>query len=195
MSQKKDLRVRRTHKLLQQAFIELVVEDGFEAMTVQTLAECAMINRATFYRHFEDKYDLAQKVYEAVTSEYVAAAHQAELEDANAAWRLLFEHIGKYANFYLAMLNGMPRFREQMRTRIEQQMHAELLKSGLDESKVALPLPVILRYLASAQMGILQWWLEEKQPISATEMSQYLLQLDVQGGIQALNLPDVPYGK
>jgi pimeloyl-ACP methyl ester carboxylesterase len=52
-----DLRIRRTHHFLQEAMIELITEKGFEAITVGDIAERAMINRATFYRHYQDKYD------------------------------------------------------------------------------------------------------------------------------------------
>ncbi|MBZ0292889.1 MAG: TetR/AcrR family transcriptional regulator, partial [Anaerolineae bacterium] len=51
-----DLRVRRTRKLLQQALIELTVERGFSEITVGDIAERAMGNRSTFYRHYLDKY-------------------------------------------------------------------------------------------------------------------------------------------
>ncbi len=56
-----DLRVRRTRKLLQQAFIELTVEKGFAALTVRDITERAMVNRSTFYRHYLDKYDLLEE--------------------------------------------------------------------------------------------------------------------------------------
>ncbi len=53
-----DPRVRRTRGLIQRAFMELLMERGFEAIKVQDIAERATINRATFYAHFTDKYDL-----------------------------------------------------------------------------------------------------------------------------------------
>jgi AcrR family transcriptional regulator len=53
-----DLRVRRTRRLLQQAFEELMREKSFKALTVQDITERAMVNRATFYDHFDDKYAL-----------------------------------------------------------------------------------------------------------------------------------------
>ena len=53
-----DPRVKRTRKLLQQAFQELMTERGFQDISVQEIADRAEINRATFYAHFEDKYDL-----------------------------------------------------------------------------------------------------------------------------------------
>ena len=59
-----DLRVRRTRKLLQQALIELTIEKGFADVTVRDIAERAMVNRSTFYRHYLDKYDLLRQYIE-----------------------------------------------------------------------------------------------------------------------------------
>lgn len=53
-----DPRVKRTRVLLEQAFMELIQEKGFQAVTVQDIAERAGVNRATFYAHFADKYAL-----------------------------------------------------------------------------------------------------------------------------------------
>lgn len=54
-----DLRIRRTKRLIQTAFIELVNQIGFKQVTVTKIATTAMINRQTFYHHYTDKYDLA----------------------------------------------------------------------------------------------------------------------------------------
>src|SRR4029434_1901237 len=71
--QTEDLRVRRTRKLLQQALIELTIEKGFAAVTVQDIADRAMVNRATFYRHDLAKDDLLDQylndVYERTASQ------------------------------------------------------------------------------------------------------------------------------
>jgi AcrR family transcriptional regulator len=53
-----DPRVKRTRKLLQDALVELLAEKSFDAITVQDIAERSTINRATFYAHFVDKYEL-----------------------------------------------------------------------------------------------------------------------------------------
>ncbi len=53
-----DPRIRRTRRLLQQAFLELMQKKSFQSISVQEIAERATVNRATFYAHFEDKYDL-----------------------------------------------------------------------------------------------------------------------------------------
>ncbi len=55
---KLDPRVKRTRQLLEKAFVDLLGEKGFQAITVQDITGRAGVNRATFYAHFEDKYDL-----------------------------------------------------------------------------------------------------------------------------------------
>lgn len=53
---KTDPRIIRTRKLIMDSFIELSSKKEFKDIT-----EKAMINRATFYYHFEDIYDLLEK--------------------------------------------------------------------------------------------------------------------------------------
>ena len=59
---KTDPRVIRTRKLIMDAFIELSGKKEFKDITVKDITTEAMINRATFYYHFEDIYDLLEKV-------------------------------------------------------------------------------------------------------------------------------------
>jgi AcrR family transcriptional regulator len=69
-----DPRVRRTRKLLQDAFSSLVYEKRFSAMSVQDIAERATVNRATFYAHYVDKEDLARNVLK--TDFHAAVMHR-----------------------------------------------------------------------------------------------------------------------
>jgi AcrR family transcriptional regulator len=58
LDQKLDPRVKRTRLLLEQAFMDILKEKGFQTITVQDITERAGVNRATFYAHFQDKYAL-----------------------------------------------------------------------------------------------------------------------------------------
>ena len=58
---KTDLRVLRTRKLIMDSFINLSGQKEFRDITVKDITEEAMINRATFYYHFEDIHDLLEK--------------------------------------------------------------------------------------------------------------------------------------
>ena len=58
---KTDPRVLRTRKLIMDSFIELSGQKEFKDITIKDITTEAMINRATFYYHFEDIYDLLDK--------------------------------------------------------------------------------------------------------------------------------------
>ncbi len=56
MSNKEDLRVKRTKRALYDAFMCLLSEKSFEEITVNELCASAGIRRATFYKHYSDKF-------------------------------------------------------------------------------------------------------------------------------------------
>jgi AcrR family transcriptional regulator len=58
---KTDPRVLRTRRLIMDSFIELSAKKEFKDITIKDITTEAMINRATFYYHFEDIYDLLEK--------------------------------------------------------------------------------------------------------------------------------------
>ena len=61
MEEKLDPRVKRTRGLILGAFTNLLAEKSFDAISVQDVTEKAQINRATFYKHFLDKYALLDR--------------------------------------------------------------------------------------------------------------------------------------
>ncbi|KAB2916447.1 MAG: TetR/AcrR family transcriptional regulator [Bacteroidetes bacterium] len=55
---KDDRRIIRTKRALAQALSELIVEKGYEAITVQDITDRANVGRSTFYAHYESKDEL-----------------------------------------------------------------------------------------------------------------------------------------
>ena len=53
---KEDKRITKTKEQLTAALVELMTEKRFEDITVNELCTKADVRRATFYKHFEDKY-------------------------------------------------------------------------------------------------------------------------------------------
>src|SRR5215472_18213541 len=116
-----DLRVRRTHALLRKTLIDLIAEKGFDAVTVGDIAERAMVNRATFYRHYPDKYALVTSIFEEAVNQMLreiplpeslevaipawgtSRDEASQLEAAVAVWSVLFEHLARHARLYRVM--------------------------------------------------------------------------------------------
>lgn len=58
MAEKKDLRVTKSKQAIRKALLELIKEKGYANVTITDIANRAMINRKTFYMHYETKDDL-----------------------------------------------------------------------------------------------------------------------------------------
>ncbi len=82
MEYKEDLRIVRTRKLLSSTLLDMMEESSIERISVIQLCSRAMVNRATFYAHFEDKYhllsfaleEIKDAVYSSFTKEVPAAS-------------------------------------------------------------------------------------------------------------------------
>ena len=57
-----DLRTERTRQSIKNAFFELRKQKPLEKISVKELAELAYINKATFYTHYHDIFDLADQL-------------------------------------------------------------------------------------------------------------------------------------
>ena len=66
MKSSEDLRIRRTKAALFEAFFSALEEMTFDELTVNSLCERANIRRATFYKHYVDKYDFFTSIIRAL---------------------------------------------------------------------------------------------------------------------------------
>lgn len=194
MMQNVDARVRRTQELIRDAFVALIVEQGFDNVTVQAIAARAGINRATFYRHYSDKFDLADRLTDVLFADVITQISGSAEVDPMANVRFLFEHVAHYATFYRAMLGkgGIPGFADRVRASVEAQMQALLPAWGFVEGRAQMPSALSIRYLAAAQVGLIQWWIEHDMPYPPEEMAHYLVELHLRGGMGSLGLPVPP---
>lgn len=74
-----DLRVQRTKKALITTFSDLLETKSFDNITIQDLCEKANVRRSTFYRHFNDKYDLLNHIVGTLI-EYFRTLHLPEID-------------------------------------------------------------------------------------------------------------------
>lgn len=66
MQSKVDLRIVKTRANIKNTFIELLSEKEFNEITIQNILDKALINRSTFYKHYSDKYELAEQLVDEV---------------------------------------------------------------------------------------------------------------------------------
>ena len=67
---KEDLRVKKTKKLIKTSFIELAKQMEYQKISVKDLCDKAIINRNTFYLHYQNKDDLVKEMINDTIDKY-----------------------------------------------------------------------------------------------------------------------------
>lgn len=100
MENKQDLRVVKTRNNIKSSFIQLLREKDFNNITVQDILDKALINRKTFYNHYQDKYDLAEQLIHEFFNEFTFffelrtghfSSMDSFLNQVNAMYKELYE--------------------------------------------------------------------------------------------------------
>ncbi|HYX50753.1 MAG TPA: TetR/AcrR family transcriptional regulator [Ktedonobacteraceae bacterium] len=204
-----DLRIRRTHKFLQEAMIELITENGFDAITVGDIAERAMINRATFYRHYQDKYDLVAKIFEETTNQLVEnknplhkGTRQNATENPPEIWIQFFEHVAEHARLYRAMLgkNGSSWFAARMREhtiKLMLEIAGQYEQQGKPRHQIepAMPEELPSTQLSHVLIGTIVWWLESEKSYTPRQIATWFHRFAFYGYLAALGYEATAPGK
>src|ERR1700748_3847821 len=96
----RDRRARRTRRNLGDALIALIVERGYDRITVQDVLDRADVGRSTFYAHFRDKDALFTSCFDSVREELreqlAAMPGGAAHADATRPVGVIFEHADRH---------------------------------------------------------------------------------------------------
>ncbi|WP_053361423.1 TetR/AcrR family transcriptional regulator [Bacillus sp. FJAT-27251] len=143
---KTDPRILRTRKLIMDSFIELSGKKEFKDITVKDITAEAMINRATFYYHFEDIYDLLEKVLSEVLLINLKG-HDFQESDLNEkSLIIIFKAI---TDFQLSLSNRCHRGYEDtiariVREQLEIIFYKMLLKQNRSEEDESLKITAVI---------------------------------------------------
>ena len=172
----KDMRTNRSHRFIREALIDLIEERGFDSLSVGEITSRAMVSRATFYRLYQDKFDLVEQIYlDAIQSLFDAISNTGS-EHPPQIWVHFFEHIAEYERLYRALLGqkGSPWFVIKMRASL-----AELVKEyeqnphlrSLAQAREPLLTDYVRDIIATMMVETITWWLENGRPCSSKEMA------------------------
>ena len=133
--EKEDPRVKRTRNLILTAFDELLPEKGFRSLTVQDITDKAEINRATFYAHFTDKYDLLDKSIQQTFRQELEkwTLNACHYTDENL--RMLIVSVCEFVSYaYRHCTNSQPQFEALVEAQVKRQLQ-ELLQVWLEKEE------------------------------------------------------------
>jgi AcrR family transcriptional regulator len=194
---KTDRRVQRTRQMLQKALIELISERGYDAITVEEIADRANIGRTTFYLHYNSKDELFISCHETIVSKFrVGPLHPLSREEllsieAPQSMTSAYEHLEDARALLYSVFHGkdslliLRRMREWSARDIEAN-----LRAAFPDAESTISLSVLANYLAAAQIGLVQWWLEKRQPYTLENLAQTFHRLQRAAILEAFGIRD-----
>lgn len=167
MDKTTDLRVSRTHKLIKEAFFELMETIGFEKISVQALTKKAMVSRTTFYLHYKDKYDLLDQIEAEMLDGFKDMAADAPIEkvvteglSGEKPFALLtgiYEYIEKNQAFFKLIMgeNGDPSFFHKLYETIKR-----TASQSIDFNRLKIPEHYAIAFLIGIHTSVISEWLK-----------------------------------
>lgn len=179
-----DRRVQKTRQLLQKAVVDLVIEKGFEAITVQDILDKANVGRSTFYSHYQDKGELLHSCFDELN--VLLGQHAINLSDGSRnSPDLVIITDFTFNLFKFAERNGQlfkALFKQQNLSEFVHNFLFDRLNDPLKrrmarEKNSSIPSEIVTNYFINAFLGILKWWVSNDMPCTAEEIDRYFKQL------------------
>jgi AcrR family transcriptional regulator len=184
-----DRRIQRTRKLLQDALLALILEKGYEAVTVQDVIDRANVGRSTFYAHFQDKEALFLSEFETLRTTFEHHLLSQPATDTSP-WSLslvMFRHAQENLQLYTALAGkqGGSLALTHLQKYLSALLRTHLKQQSTEKENPLVPPEILAHYLVSSFIALLTWWLDNDLPYSAERMNEMFRQL-TQPGMEAV---------
>lgn len=178
---KVDLRILKTRKAIKEAFLTLVQTKGYERVTIQDIAEEAMINRNTFYLHYVDKPNLLESLCQE-SIEKLNICVNLEMKDIHEINKNMFvlilsetfKVIAADIVFFKTMLsqNVQTNFSSYLKDSLKSYMLA-----GFGDQYHNEKMKVSLEYMISGLVGVICMWVTESENLVIEEVIEQLSEI------------------
>lgn len=177
--QKKDLRVIKTQNLLYQTLVDLLKDKPFEEIKVSDICNTALINRSTFYAHYNDKYELLasyiNNLKNALTKELEKNNNISNSKEYYMEMiKLFLDHIEEKKNVYVSvMINNQNSITMDILYEvINNDVTKRIQKDDFNTSGV--PSSIISKFYIGAVLSVGLEWLRNNSKYTKEEIINYL---------------------
>jgi AcrR family transcriptional regulator len=185
-----DRRVRRTRRILREALVSLILDKGYDRITVQDILDRADVGRSTFYAHYRDREALLVSCFDDMRDELrreFDATSPAGSRNPPGPAAVIFGHAHRHRDVYRALCG---RHGGNLVYRHLHQLVGDLLREHLRPHLAAagsdLPVEVVAEFYTSAALGVLTWWVDQDfgyEPARLAGMYQRLAETGFLGAV------------
>jgi AcrR family transcriptional regulator len=169
----------QTRKLLIQTTLQLILEKGFNAISIQDITDRADLGRGTFYIHFKDKEDVVWTAFQDLFQGLEQEAHKRLDRDTPQieyyGFLNIFHHVEENRDLYRVIFGkqGSP-----MLTARAQDFLAKVFLNDIHsasqplEVNFNLPEEIEAQLLTGTISRLVFWWLENPDKYTAEQMAE-----------------------
>ncbi|MEG1529429.1 MAG: hypothetical protein RR405_03650 [Clostridia bacterium] len=179
MEYKEDLRIIRTRKLLSSTLLDMMEEVSIEKISVIDLCNRAMVNRATFYAHFEDKYhllsfaldELKDDVYAKFTNDFEVNSPSEMLKALmNMAIDFIYDERNHITN--VISNNRNEKVISTINDSLCQSIKYQFSKYK-DTYEMKIPIQLISCFIAGGMVNLALWCIDNHDKCTCEELNEY----------------------
>ncbi|MEC0236063.1 TetR-like C-terminal domain-containing protein [Paenibacillus kribbensis] len=182
-SEKTDLRVIRSRRLIQQALLDILMNQGIKELNVKNVTQRAGINRGTFYLHYKDIFDLIEQteimrglldIFEPIDLNQLMLHEDEELPFP--AFVQAFEYLQTHAYFFKAVFHSSApsELRDRLQFLVGTRLYENLKQDHPHAQWSTYPSGYLIAYLGNAQFGLIQHWFMKDQSLPPAEIARLL---------------------
>lgn len=189
-----DRRKRKSQVAIKKAFLELIREKDFQSITIADITDRADLNRGTFYLHYEDKYNMIDKLEESFINE-LKDIIIVELKDITTINGLIHSRYAALIQIFDCFKNNQDILEIILKTKgiLSLQVHLSyfvdqflseetILKERLTKN---IPIELFRTLIVSICLGIVQYSMENNGEHTSEELTQGLLNIIINGPARA----------
>ncbi|MBR4800913.1 MAG: hypothetical protein IK048_04535 [Clostridia bacterium] len=179
MAYKEDLRIVRTRKLLSNTLLSMMEDESIEKISVIDLCQKAMVNRATFYAHFEDKYhllsysleELKDELYEQFTKDSKATCPNDTLRLlVSMAVEFFYEEKGHVSRILINNRNG--KVISTVQDSIAQSLRYQFSKYK-ENYEIKIPIHILASFIAGGLINSALYCLDNPEKHTKEDLLAY----------------------
>lgn len=163
--------------------MELILEKGYDSVTVQEITDRANLGRATLYVHYNDKDDLLLQSLTEIFDQLIAETGKLPVPLGMESERdplilVIFRHAAKHRALYRVMLRsgGAATLLGKIKTYMAD-ICREVILSVIPKENLPIPLEILVYHMVGSLIALLEWWLENDLPYKPEEMSDMFRRL------------------
>ncbi len=174
---KKDLRVIKTKNNLYNTLIELMKEKQFEEIKVSDICNHALVNRSTFYAHYNDKYELLEEyikeLKESFTKELEKNKNISNTKEYYMEMiKILLDHVEDKKQIYSSiMINNRNSMTMDI---IYDVLNQDITNRLKNETIKEIPSDIMAKFYLGAIFNVGIEWLNNSNKYTKEELLKYL---------------------